>query len=164
MASSSKGKASRNPIHLLNEVLLRGHQNTRVRILPANDLENQLHILLQIFYNNNEKELNNNAIIICEHEGIWHQVLFPGEKTMLRQLKKFIHQYDFPNQTTEELATLLDHQARISPAGQTIPLQMLTTPFSSMQGLTMTNATIKAATSTTITPNDIKKTFRQALR
>ena len=86
---------------------------------------------------------------------------------MLRQLKEFIHQYDISDQTTKELATLLDHQARISPAGQTIPLQTPTTPFSPMQGLTITNTITKATTSTaatTTTPNDIKKTFRQALR
>ena len=116
MASSSKGKASRNPIHLLDEELLRGYQNTRVQILPANDPENQLHIPLQIFCNNNKKELNNNAIIVCEYEGIWHQVLFLGEKVTLRQPKEFIHQYDVPDQSTKELAVLLDHQTRISPA------------------------------------------------
>jgi Retrotransposon gag protein len=169
-ASSSKGKASRSSIHPSEEDLLRGHQNTRVRILSANDPENKLHIPLQIFCDNNEKELNNNAIIVCEHEGIWHQVLFPGEKATLRQPKEFIHQYDIPDQSTEELAVLLDHQARISPASQTISLQTPTTPSSPAQESTITTTTTKATTSTTstaattITPDDIKKAFEKGLR
>jgi hypothetical protein len=170
-SSSSKGKASRKPIHLSNEELLKGHQNTRVQILPANDPENQLRTPLQIFCDNDEKELNNNAVIVCEYEGIWHQVLFPEGKAMLRQPKEFIHQYDVPDQSTEELAVLLDHQARISPASQSIPLQTsTTTPSSPTQGSTMTTTTTKATISTTTTaattttPDDIKKAFKKGLR
>jgi hypothetical protein len=169
-SSSSKGKASRKLIHLSDEELLKGHQNTRVWILPANDPENQLCTPLQIFCDNDEKELNNNAVIVCEYEGIWHQVLFPEGKAMLRQPKEFIHQYDVPDQSTEELAVLLDHQARISLASQTIPLQTPTTPSSPTQGPTMTTTTTKATTSTTTTaattttPDDIKKAFEKGLR
>ena len=95
MASSSRGKTSRKPIHLLDEKLLKGHHNTRVQILPVNDPENQLHTLLQIFCDNDKKELNNNALIVCEYKGIWHQVLFPKEKATLRQPKEFIHNTTF---------------------------------------------------------------------
>jgi hypothetical protein len=90
-SNSSKGKASRKLIHLSDEELLKGHQNTRVRILPANDPENQLCTPLQIFCDNDEKELNNNAVIICKYKGIWHHVLFPEGKATLRQPKEFIH-------------------------------------------------------------------------
>lgn len=108
---------------------------------------------------------------MCEYKGIWHQVLFPKEKATLRQPKKFIHQYNIPNQSTKELAVLLDQQAKISPASQTIPLQTPTTPISPVQQqTTITTTTTKAIISsittaaTTITLEDIKKVFGKALK
>ena len=117
-SSSGKGKATRKLIHPSDKDLLKGRRNTRIRILAANDPDNQLHTPLQIFCDNDERELNNNAIIVCEHEGVWHQVLFPKEVATLAQPKAFIHQYDIPDEATEELAVLLDQQAQISPISQ----------------------------------------------
>ena len=131
MASSSKGKASRKPIKLLDEELLRGNRNTRVLIIPANDPDNHANTPLQVFCNSEEQVLNDHSIIVCEYEGTWHQVIFPEGKAILKQQAEFIHQYNIPNEATEEpvaeLATLLDQKARISPASQPIPLHIPTT-------------------------------------
>ena len=94
-SGSGKGKATRKLVHPSNEDLLKGRRNTRIRILPANDPENQLRTPLQIFCDNDGRELNNNAIIVCEYEGVWHQVLFPKEVAMLAQSKTYIHQLGF---------------------------------------------------------------------
>ena len=110
-ASSSKGKASRKTIKLSDEELLRGNRNTRIRIIPANDPDNHANTPLQIFCDSEEKILNDHSIIVCEYEGTWHQVIFPEGKAILKQPAEFIHQYDIPNEVTEEpvaeLATLL---------------------------------------------------------
>ena len=129
---------------------------------------------LQVFCDNNEWILNDSAIIVCEHEGTWHQVIFPEGKAIIKQSAEFIHQYDISNETTEasvaKLAVLLDQKARISPASQTILLYTPTTPTNLTQDPTMTTTTTKATTSTTImaatttTPNDIKKVFGKALK
>ena len=177
MASSSKGKASRKTIGLSDEELLRGNQNTRVQIIPANDPDNHANTPLQVFCDSEEKILNDHSIIVCEYEGTWHQVIFPEGKAILKQPAEFIHQYDIPNEATEEpvaeLATLLDQKARISPASQPIPLHTPTTPTTT-QKPSMTTTTTKATTSTpttttttaatTTTPDDIKKKFDKALR
>ena len=122
-SGSDKGKATKKLVHPSNKDLLKGCRNTRIRILPANDPENQLHMPLQIYCNNDERELNNNTIIVCEYEGLWHQVLFPKEVATLAQPKGFIHQYDILDKATEELATLLDQQAKISPISQPVSLR-----------------------------------------
>ena len=180
-SSSGKGKATKKLIHPLNEDLLKGRRNTRIRVLPANDPENQLHTPLQIFYDNDDRELNNNAFIVCEYEGIWHQVLFPKETATLAQPKAFIHQYDIPDEPTEELAVLLDQKARISPISQSAslqtpqtsptlhstPLQTPVTPTTPIQPTTMTTTTTTTkptTTATATTPEDIKKVFGKVLR
>ena len=82
-SGSSKGKETRKLVHPSEEDLLKGRRNTRVRILPANDPENHLQTPLQIFCDNDEKELNENALIVCKYEGVWHRVLFPNKELTL---------------------------------------------------------------------------------
>jgi hypothetical protein len=77
---TTASSSSDNRLYLDNEAILNDKPNSRITRVDKDDYQNKSGFTFLAFCNNDRRELNKEAVIVCLYNNAWHRVCYDSKR------------------------------------------------------------------------------------